>query len=329
MAFYRTFCALALVLLPGLLRAEKADAAAPASAAEEMDAAEEVDAAAEKGRPSRDARFERYRTIIDRKPFGPEPANFDPDAPGSRGGGAGGGGAADPAAQEAMKAQEEQKIIASVRVSALNVTPFGKIAVGFTDASKQPSGTYYLKVGETRDGWTVKAADARAMKVTLEKDGVEATLGLGEGSADSGKGGGKAKAAAGAAVRPQLGALARAGLLRPPVSAAATPPGASAEPEAGGNALRNLRARRALKDAERAEEAKRQAAAAEQARADREKAAAEREQQREALVQIQEELRRQREQKEQERQRRQQEEAQTASGDAPGDAPGQDAPEQE
>lgn len=317
MTFYRTFCALALVLLPGLLRAAKADAEEPASAA-----AEEMDAAAEKGRSSKDARFERYRTIIDRKPFGPEPANFDPDAPGSRGGTAGGGRAADPAAQEAMKAQEEQKIIASVRVSALNVTPSGKIAVGFTDASKQPSGTYYLKVGETRDGWTVKAADARAMKVTLEKDGVEATLGLGEGSADSGKGGGKVKTVAGAAVRPPTGKLARAGLLRPVALSAPTPPGTSAAP---GGSLANLRARRALKEAERAEEAKRQAAAAEQARADREKAAAEREQQRETLLQIQEELRRQREQKEQERQRQQQEEAQTAAGDAPE----QEAQEQE
>lgn len=319
MTFYRTFCALALVLLPGLLRAAKADAAEPASAAED------VDAAVEKERPSKDARFERYRTIMDRKPFGPEPANFDPDAPGSRGGAAGGGKAVDPAAQEAMKAQEEQKIIASVRVSALNVTPSGKIAVGFTDASKQPSGTYYLKVGETRDGWTVKAADARAMKVTLEKDGVEATLGLGEGSADGGKGGGKVKTVAGAAVRPPTGRLARAGLLRPvalSAPAASPPPGASAAP---GGSIANLRARRALKEAERAEEAKRQAAAAEQARADREKAAAEREQQRETLLQIQEELRRQREQKEQERQRQQQEEAQTAAGDAPE----QDAQEQE
>lgn len=316
MTFYRTFCALALVLLPGLLRAAKADAEEPASAV-----TEDADAA-EKDRPSSDAGFERYRTIIDRKPFGPEPANFDPDAPGSRGGTAGGGGAVDPAAQEAMKAQEEQKIIASVRVSALNVTPSGKIAVGFTDASKQPSGTYYLKVGETRDGWTVKAADARAMKVTLEKDGVEATLGLGEGSADNGKGGGKAKTVAGAAVRPPVGRLARAGLLHPVALSAPTPPGASAAP---GGSIANLRARRALKEAERAEEEKRQAAAAEQARADREKAAAEREQQRETLLQIQEELRRQREQKEQERQRQQQEEAQTAAGDAPE----QEAQEQE
>ena len=311
MAFYRTFCALALVLLPGLL-------GAATNAVEGASAVTEDADAAEKDRPSTDAGFERYRTIIDRKPFGPEPANFDPDAPGSRGGAAGGGGAVDPAAQEAMKAQEEQKIIASVRVSALNVTPSGKIAVGFTDASKQPSGTYYLKVGETRDGWTVKAADARAMKVTLEKDGVEATLGLGEGSADGGKDGGKVKTMAGAAVRPPVGRLARAGLLRPAALSASTPPGASAAP---GGSIASLRARRAQKEAEA--EARRKAAAeqaqaaAEQAQAEREKAAAEREkaaaereQQLQQLQQIQEELRRNREE------RQQREAAQAAEAEA-------------
>ena len=311
MAFYRTFCALALVLLPGLL-------GAATNAVEGASAVTEDADAAEKDRPSTDAGFERYRTIIDRKPFGPEPANFDPDAPGLRGGAAGGGGAVDPAAQEAMKAQEEQKIIASVRVSALNVTPSGKIAVGFTDASKQPSGTYYLKVGETRDGWTVKAADARAMKVTLEKDGVEATLGLGEGSADGGKDGGKVKTVAGAAVRPPVGRLARAGLLRPVALSASAPPGASAAP---GGSIASLRARRAQKEAEA--EARRKAAAeqaqaaAEQAQAEREKAAAEREkaaaereQQLQQLQQIQEELRRTREE------RQQREAAQSAEAEA-------------
>lgn len=300
MLFYRTGCALALLLLPGFLWAAETNAVAPTAtnAVEEAKAADEGDEA----QPGQEDRFARYRTIIERKPFGPEPANFDPDTPGARGGGA--GDASDPAAQEAAKAQEEQKIIAAVRVSALNVTPSGKIAVGFTDASKQPTGVYYLKVGETRDGWTVKAADAREMKVTLEKDGVEATLGLGEGSADVAKNDKKGAPS-------PVTLLARTGHPR------------ADRPAAGGSSIANLRARRALKEAERAEEERRQAAAAEQARAerekaeaDREKAAAEREQQREQLLQIQEELRRQREQKEQERQRQQQEATQ-AAGDAP------------
>lgn len=298
MTFFKTVCAFALVALPPMFlqAAEEGDAK---TTAEEKDAKVE---STDVGAPE-DPNFERYRTILDRMPFGPEPANFNPDAPGSHGGvGGDGANGADSAAQEAMKSQEEQKLLASVRVSALNVTPSGKIAVGFTDASKQPAGTYYLKVGETRDGWTVKAADAREMKVTLEKDGVEATLGLGEGnSADAGKDGKKGKNLGGA-VRPPIGRLARAGLLRPAGPQDSSQPAVAG----GGSAIANLRARRAQKEAERKEEEARQAAAAEQERADREKAAAEREraaaereQQRETLLQIQEELRRQREAKEQ------------------------------
>ena len=297
MTFFKTVCAFALAaLLPTFLRAAEEDKER-SPAAEEKDA----DAASRDAETPADPNFERYRVILDRLPFGPEPANFNPDAPGSRGGASGdGAGETDPATQEALKSQEEQKLLASVRISALNVTPSGKIAVGFTDASKQPAGTYYLKVGETRDGWTVKAADAREMKVTLEKDGIEATLGLGEGNADVGKDGKKGKGGGGA-VRPPIGRLARAGLLRPAARQDAAPSSAAG----GGSAIANLRARRAQKEAERKEEEARQAAAAEQERADREKAAAEREraaaereQQREALLQIQEELRRQREAKE-------------------------------
>lgn len=305
MTFSRTVCAFVLAtLLPAFLRAEKTNeiSALKSEPSVGTSGAEEEASHASAEKPT-DSNFERYRTILDRMPFGPEPANFNPDAPGGRGGTVGGEGAPDAAAQEAMKSQEEQQILASVRISALNVTPSGKIAVGFTDSSKQPAGTYYLKVGETRDGWTVKAADAREMKVTLEREGVEATLGLGEGSGDHGKDGkkgGKALGGAGAA-RHQVGRLAQNGLLHP--AQARTP---ESTLSAGGSAIANLRARRAQKEAERQEEAARQAAAAEQARADREKAAAEREraaaereQQRETLLQIQEELRRQREAKEQ------------------------------
>ncbi len=296
MTFHKTLCVFALMFFAESLWSAETNAVQTAEAG-----TNDVPVAAEK--PA-DPGFEKYKTIMDRMPFGPEPVNFNPDAPGTAGAGGAAGGAVDPAAEEAMKSQEEQKILASVRVSALNVTPSGKIAVGFTDSSKQPAGTYYLKVGESRDGWTVKSADAREMKVTLEKDGVEATLALGEGS--GGGKDGKAGAAPGspAQARNRLGNLNRAGLLRPAASAAAAPPA----PGGGGSAFANLRARRAQKEAERRAEAERQAAAAAQAKvdqeraaADRERAAAEREQQREALLQIQEELRRQREAKEQQR----------------------------
>ncbi|MBQ8113956.1 MAG: hypothetical protein IJ146_12220, partial [Kiritimatiellae bacterium] len=132
-----------------------------------------------------DQRFERYKTIMDRMPFGPEPAGFDPDS-GSRG--AGGADAIDPNAIQEQLSEEAQRILASVRVRALNVSPSGKVAVGFTDSSQQPAVTYYMKVGESRNGWSVKDADVMAMTVTREKDGVEASLMLGEGS-DGSKGG--------------------------------------------------------------------------------------------------------------------------------------------
>lgn len=248
-----------------------------------------------------DPKFEKYKTIMDRMPFGPEPANFNPDAPaGGVGGLAGGaGGVLDPAAEEAMKSEEEQKILASVRVSVLNVTPSGKIAVGFTDSSKQPAGNYYLKVGETRDGWTVKEANAVEQSVVLAHDGVEATLKLGEGSApDAGKGAGKG------GPRGPMGlglGLGRRGVGVHPGGGA---PVAASPESPGGSAFANLRARRAQQEAARLAEQQRQAAAAELAKADREKAAAEREQaaaereqQREALLQIQDELRRAREER--------------------------------
>ncbi len=279
MTSYKTLCVLALVLLTG----------SPWAAETRVDPG-----------------FEPYKTIIDRRPFGPEPVNFNPDAPGSSSGGGVAAGQ-DPAAAEALQQQEEQKIIAAVRISALNVTPSGKVAVGFTDNSKQPAGTYYLKVGESRDGWTVKAADAREMKVTLEKDGVEATLALGEGSAGERGKGEKSSGETAGQIRDRLGRQNRAGLLRP---AGAAPASLALTPDGGGSAFANLRARRARMEAERRAEAERQAAAAAQAKADREQAAAERERaavereqaaaererQSQALMQqIQEELHRQRE----------------------------------
>ncbi len=306
MTFYKTRCVLALILFSGSLwSAETGVAPKEEAAPETVSNAVPVEAGV-----SADPGFQPYKTILDRHPFGPEPVNFNPDAPGSSSGG-GGAAAMDPATAEALQQQEEQKIIAAVRISALNVTPSGKIAVGFTDNSKQPAGTYYLKVGESRDGWTVKSADAREMTVTLEKDGVEATLALGEGS--SGGKGGKPGSGKIGQIQSQLGRQSRAGLLRPTPPAVA-PGAAQAGPsQPGGTSfIANLRARRrAQMEADRQAEAERKAAAqvkaeqeraAAEAAAERERqAAAEREQQREALLQIQEELRRQREAKEQQR----------------------------
>lgn len=223
--------------------------------------------------------FAPYQTILDRMPFGPLPPNFNPDAPpGTAVAGAGAAGGE----EEVQLTEDEQQIVSSVRVSILNVTPSGAVAVGFTDSAAQPPMNYYMKVGEKRDVWEVKEADPAEQTVILVKNGVEATLKVGEGVA-----GGDKK---GRATRPMP--MARGGMSR------------AGGYEAAGNlshasAMDRLRARR-MRSVEdlKAEEARRAAAEAEE-RKNAAQAAAEREQQREALLQIQEELRRQREEREQ------------------------------
>jgi len=222
----------------------------------------------------------QYATILERMPFGPLPPNFNPDAaPGTAASGSSSSGE-----EEAEISVDEQQIVTSVRVSILNVTPSGVVAVGFTDSAAQPPAHYYMKVGEKRDSWEVKEADPAEQTVVLAKNGVEATLKLGEGVAGGDK---KAK---GAASRP--GPVQR-GLLR----SGGGMPGARRGDHV--SAMERLRARR-MRSVEdmKAEEDRREAAAAE-ARKNAAQAAAEREQQREALLQIQEELRRQREEREQ------------------------------
>jgi hypothetical protein len=253
--------------------------------------------------------FERYQTIIDRKPFGPEPVNFDPEAaPGSE---AAARAAADAEMTEEQRTVEEQQLAASVRVSMINVTPSGAVAVGFTDTSANPAENYYLIVGRSQNGWTVKSVDPATETVELEKGGVAVKVKLGETS-----GGGNAKGAkALKAARPKT-LQSRGGIpAHSPQPAEAAP--ASAEPASarlGG--LARLRQRRAEMCAKAQEEAARKAeadavaAAEREERAEREaeekrqraereaRDAEERAQQREALRQIQEQLRKEREARE-------------------------------
>ena len=237
--------------------------------------------------------FDRYQTIIDRKPFGPEPANFDPNAaPGS----ASPEGAADSGEMtEEQRTVEEQKLASNVRISILNVAPDGMVKVGFTDSSAKPAENYYLKVGGSQNGWTVKSADPATESVTLEKGGVAVTMKLGEGTG----GKGETKNA------PKRGLL-RHGLLGGSVAAKG-----SEAPAMGG--LARLRQQRMEMEAKQREDAERKrmadaAAKAEQAAreadaaAERQRAAEEREQQREALFQIQEQLKKVREEREAARQ---------------------------
>ena len=252
--------------------------------------------------------FERYQTVIDRKPFGPEPVNFDPEAaPGS----AAASAVANGEMTEEQRTAEEQQLAASVRVSMINVTPSGGVAVGFTDSSANPPENYYLLTGRSQNGWTVKSADPATETVVLEKGSVEVKVKLGETS-----GGGNAKGSKGRRAAQPMTLQSRGGA---PAHTPQTTDSDSAAPPAVGarlGGLARLRQRRAemrakaeadaakkaeadaVAAAEREERAAREAEEKRQ-RAEREaREAEEREQQREALRQIQDQLRKEREARE-------------------------------
>lgn len=279
-----------------------------------------VEADESKQDSKQDAGFARYQSIIDRQPFGPPPPGFDPSLPpgqqtGSVAEAAGG-------RTEAELSAEEQKMMSSVRVSVLNVTPAGAVMVGFTDSTTQPPVNYYLKVGETSTDaakWLVKDANPAEGTVSLSKDGIDITLNVG-GETKKGEAIGNKPAAQGMAggIRPAPGL---AGGARPaggsPSSfrARMNAMGAVEHPQGGGpqgGALARLHERRMQRQA--AEAAQRQAAETARAEreakqeaerereraqieADREQQRQDRELQREQLRQIQEELRRVREAK--------------------------------
>lgn len=211
--------------------------------------------------------LERYQTIIDRQMFGPPPPGFDPtkmpsevSKSSSRGG-------------EAELSQEQEQVKKAVRFSVINVTASGETVVGFSDNgdAKNPL-HYYLKVGESQNGWTVKAADPEAATMTVEKDGVEVTL--------------------------KLGGESSGGASQPVPAARRDAKGVS--PLLGGRL--SLRERRRQQEEQRLEDAAKRAEE-EKARAAREeeennRRAAEREEQRKQLLLIQEELRKAREARE-------------------------------
>lgn len=251
--------------------------------------------------------FDRYQTIIDRKPFGPEPVNFDPEAaPGSAAANAAANGGEMTAEQRTV---EEQQLAASVRVSMINLTPSGAIAVGFTDNSVNPAENYYLLVGRSQNGWTVKSADPSTESVTLEKSGVDVTVKLGESTGDA-----KGKSGRGLRGSRPMTLQSRGGPAVASQSENDSPaPGLGRAPIGGLARLRQRRAemraqeqaaaeKKAQADAvAAAEREEREAREAEEKRAQEEqkaREAEERAQQREALRQIQEQLRKDRESRE-------------------------------
>ncbi len=118
--------------------------------------------------------FGHYQPILDRMPFGAmsAPVNaalVDPET----------------LKNEAQVKAEQQTLAKKVNMSAVNVTPDGQTAIGFTDLSQTPPVNLYLLVGSVASGWTVKTADYDTETATLEKEGISITLKLGQGLVDA------------------------------------------------------------------------------------------------------------------------------------------------
>ena len=212
----------------------------------------------------------RYQSIIDRQMFGPLPPGFDPTKSPNE-------VQKSSSKSEKQLTKEQEQLQSAIHFSVINVASDGQPEVGFTDNSdpKAPK-HYFLKVGESRDGWTVKEANAENATMTIAKGEIEVALSLGGNSA---KDGGTSKA--GGAAR--NGGKRRPGLL-------------------GGDTLRARRLQRkqaaAADEAKRREEqAARDAERREQAEQEKQQREAERAEQRQQLLAIQEELKKVREQK--------------------------------
>ena len=228
--------------------------------------------------------YSRYQTIVDRQMFGDPPPGFDPTKPPSE------VSRSDARADEEQLSKEQEQIKSAIHFSAINVTPSGDTAVGFTDSSDAKSPRhYYLKVGESRDGWLVKEADPVKATMTIAKGEVEVALTIGGNSASDA--GSTKKTGASEALR-------RPGLLTRSPSAGAERPSMSSLGSLRGRRMLREQARQeeaAEAEARKAEEAKRREEERQRAEEEKAQREQEREEQRAQLMQIQEELRKARE----------------------------------
>ena len=221
----------------------------------------------------------RYQTIIDRQMFGPLPPGFDPTkSPNDV--------QKTSSKDEKQLTQEQAKLQSAIHFSVINVASDGQPEVGFTDNSdpKAPK-HYFMKVGETRDGWTVKEADAESATMTIAKGEIEVSLSLGGNSA---KDGGTSRAGGASASASRMANMRSSGGLL-----------------GGGLAGGSMRARRLQRQQEaqaaaakqQEEQAAREAERQAQAEQEKQQREAERAEQRQQLLAIQEELKRVREAK--------------------------------
>lgn len=118
--------------------------------------------------------FSKYQPILDRLPFGQMASpgeTVDPEA----------------AKTDAEVRVEQEKLSKQVKMSCVNISPEGETMVGFTDLSDKIQKTFYLAVGESRDGWTIIDADYDKEWATIKKDDIEVTMQLGKGMVDDSK----------------------------------------------------------------------------------------------------------------------------------------------
>jgi hypothetical protein len=80
-----------------------------------------------------------------------------------------------------MKA-EQDKLAATFSWTAINITPDGKTAIGFTDLSAKPPANYYMTVGESANDWKVVEADYVSETATIQKGEVSISLKFGNKS---------------------------------------------------------------------------------------------------------------------------------------------------
>lgn len=203
------------------------------------------------------APFSQYQPILDRMPFGALPSTFNPNA------------AVDLEQQqteEQLQAQQQQ-IAKQITFSAINVTPKGTTAVGFTDRSVNPPENYYLEVGAMAGGWTVLDADYDEEWAQFEKDDIIITMSLGKGLIDDPPASSPAvpieapaplPASDTVAIKPaNVPPAAIPGLVRLPAAARITPPTPTAEPPPASDHtvaksfLERLRERKAQEKAEK------------------------------------------------------------------------------
>ncbi len=220
--------------------------------------------------------FSRYQSIIDRQPFGQPPVGFNPQKMASE------VSKSDGATAEQLT-QEQEEIQKAVGFSMLNVETDGSVMIGFSDRSNPSTPKhYYLAVGDTQDGWWVKACDPTDETMTIEKDGIEVTLKLGENSNPA------PASKSGRGARPMT-LQAKSGNAVPSITSFK-----------GRRERRRMEEAKAKADAE-AHEAERKRMAEEKAAheaAEKEARELERAEQRQQLLAIQEELRKAREEKE-------------------------------